>query len=338
MRRRAVIGVGVFGALAVLLWLRAGSPDLGSPDAVAAAKAPNARPAADVAPVPSGSRGLRPAPPSGLRPVDAEPIATGVPPPEVAGGVVCRLASGTSDLRGVTNLPHDFGIYQHGIAWASGRELHLNVHQPTEEVYVHLVGYVPMQLDVVRGADGRLRCDPEPVHLARGEAFISGLVRNAFGAGEGRVWVEGCGAHTWTDSDGSFELSVLPGACELRAFRRDGRFVARGTARLVQAKANDDVEVDLVLEEFPAAGLGVNIEETDRGIFLPYVLRGGGGYAAGLRRGDIVLEIDGEETVDLALGEFADRAMGQGGTDVELTVLRNGEELQFTVRRRTMGG
>jgi hypothetical protein len=251
---------------------------------------------------------------------------------------VCRLSSGTSEARGVANLPQAFGIYEQRSAWASGRELHLAIRGPQEEVYVHLVGYVPMQLDVVRDGDGRLRCNPDPVRLVRGEAFISGMVRNAFGASSGRVWVEGCGAHAVTDADGLYELSVLPGACELRAFRQDGRFVARGEPRMVQAKLNADVEIDLVVPEFPTAGLGVNIQEAERGILLQRVIRGGAGHASGLRSGDVVLEIDGEETVDLALGEFADRALGEGGTDVDLVVLRNGEELSVTVRRRVLDG
>jgi hypothetical protein len=259
------------------------------------------------------------------------------PPDDVAGGVVCRVAQRTTEQRGVANLAGPYGIYGHTIAWAAGRELHLGVHHPVGEVYVHLTGYQPVQIDVVPGPDGP-RCDPDPIRLVPGEAFVSGVVRNAFGAGQGRVWVEGCGAHAVTDADGAYELSVLPGACEVRAFRQDGVFTARGEAVIVQAEPRMDLDLDLVVPEFRTAGLGARVEETDRGILLRSVIAGGGAHASGLQDGDLVLSIDGEATVDLPLGDFVDRALGEDGTDVELLVLRGDEELEVTVRRRTMGG
>jgi hypothetical protein len=257
------------------------------------------------------------------------------PPEDVLGGVVCALTARTSEQRGVVNLAGPYGIWGHRAAWAAGRELHLAVHQPVGEVYVHLAGVQPIQLEVRGGPDG-LRCNPSPVTLKFGEAIVSGTVRNAFGSGQGRVWVEGCGAHAVTEPDGSYELSVLPGACEIRAFRQDGVFTARGQPVLVQAASRDDLDLDLVVPEFRTAGLGARVEETDDGILLRRVLHGGGAMASGLRGGDVVVEIDGELATDLPLGDFVDRALGPEGTDVQLVVLRGGEEIEVTVVRQTM--
>lgn len=259
------------------------------------------------------------------------------PPDDVVGGVVCALTARTSEQRGVANLAGPYGIYGHRTAWAAGRELHLAIHQPVGEVYVHLPGSQPLQLEIVAGPDGP-RCRPDPVSLVSGEALVSGSVRNAFGAGQGRVWVEGCGAHAVTESDGSYELSVLPGACEIRAFRQDGVFTARGHPVVIQAASRSDLELDLVVPEFRTAGLGARVEESDEGILLRRVLHGGGAHESGLRAGDIVVEIDGESATDLPLGEFVDLALGQDGTDVQLVVLRGGEEIEVTVRRRVMEG
>lgn len=258
------------------------------------------------------------------------------PPPEVHGGAVCQLTAATREQSGVVNLAGPYGIYGHRAAWVSGRELHLGVRRASGEAYVHFTGYAPIQLDIIQGPDGPI-CSPNPVAMVPGEAIVSGTVRNAYGAGQGRVWVEGCGAHAVTEADGSYELSVLPGACEVRAFRQDGVFTARGQPMLVQAGRNDDLELDLVVPEFQTAGLGARVEEIDEGVLLRRVLPGGAAEQGGLRSGDVVVEIEGENVVDLPLGDFVDIALGPEGSDVTLIVLRDGEEIEVTVQRRVMG-
>ncbi len=328
--KKAGIAALVLLALAALAWMF--WPDPPSAPAIEATSAPPvaARRRAAPRPPPLDIDRFR-----ALEEAARAPAAE--PPPEMARAVVCRLAARTLEQRGVANLAGPYGIWGHGAAWAAGQELRLSVDQPVEEVYLHFAGYQPTQIEIVHGPDG-LRCAPDPVHLVPGESLVSGVVRNAFGAGQGRVWVEGCGAHAVTEPDGSYELSVLPGACEVRAFRQDGVFVARGLPVLVQASARMDLELDLVVPEFRTAGLGARVEESDLGILLRRVLPGGGAQASGLRSGDLVLEIDGERTVDLPLGDFVDRALGEDGTDVELLVLRGDEEIAVTVRRSTMGG
>ena len=81
-------------------------------------------------------------------------------------------------------------------------------------------------------------------------------------------------------------------------------------------------------------GVGITISpvEDGSGFEILRVEAGGGAEEAGLQAGDILIRANGEEakTVDDT------RALVQGaaGTTVELTVLRDGKELTFTVERR----
>ncbi|MCP4872486.1 MAG: PDZ domain-containing protein [Proteobacteria bacterium] len=334
MRRSILLGCAVLGVLALATVLRADAP---APDPVEAARRANIAPP----PMPRiqpiafvrghAVRALARVDRS-LTPATATPIAAEEPPPWQSMGALCRLARGTSTVRGRANVDHSFGMLIQSPAWASGQELRLAMHAPADDVSVQLDGFAPTQVDIVMGPDG-LTCSPQPVRLERSNAYVSGLVDNAFGAEHASVWVEGCGARTDTEADGTYELSVAPGPCELRAFRSDGFFIARGPTVLIRPRAHDDIDVDLELPPHRTAGLGIHIREVEGGIVASRVREGGGAFAAGLRSGDLVVEIEGEIAVDLSLGDFADIAIGEPGTDVRIVVLRDGEDVPITVRR-----
>lgn len=57
---------------------------------------------------------------------------------------------------------------------------------------------------------------------------------------------------------------------------------------------------------------------------------------AGIRAGDIILGVDGEDVTSLSLDEIVDRVRGPSGTEVVLTLLREGEEasIEMTLVRR----
>jgi len=52
---------------------------------------------------------------------------------------------------------------------------------------------------------------------------------------------------------------------------------------------------------------------------------------AGLRQGDIVMEVDGVDVVGMVLEEVIARIKGQAGTDVDITLYRPEEQREFTV-------
>ena len=63
-------------------------------------------------------------------------------------------------------------------------------------------------------------------------------------------------------------------------------------------------------------------------------LAGSPAEAAGLRRGDVVLAIDGEATIGSTVNELVFKVRGEAGTDVTLTVRREEEEeLDITITR-----
>jgi len=84
------------------------------------------------------------------------------------------------------------------------------------------------------------------------------------------------------------------------------------------------------------AGLGLSIREHPYGIRVDDVGPDGAAAQAGIERGDVIVEIDGIETVDLDPSEFVRLGTGPEGSFVEVVVDRDGEELHALLDRRTM--
>lgn len=84
-------------------------------------------------------------------------------------------------------------------------------------------------------------------------------------------------------------------------------------------------------------GIGAFVNENDEG-FTEIVrpMAGQPAALAGLRAGDVVIGVDGESVIGQGLDEVVAQIRGPEGTEVTLTVRREGEEepLDFTVRRQ----
>ena len=59
----------------------------------------------------------------------------------------------------------------------------------------------------------------------------------------------------------------------------------------------------------------------------------GGATAAGILQGDLITRLDDTPTAGMSLDEFVTAAQGPAGSLVQLTVLRNQQELALTVTR-----
>lgn len=80
------------------------------------------------------------------------------------------------------------------------------------------------------------------------------------------------------------------------------------------------------LDEVAAAELGLS---QTRGLYLTTVVPEGAAARAGLSEGDVVIEIDGEQTYNFEeLASAIDRA--EVGEEIEIVVIRDGEELSLT--------
>lgn len=101
----------------------------------------------------------------------------------------------------------------------------------------------------------------------------------------------------------------------------------------------------LTAEEFAAymesasnsfVGIGVTVthREDDSGEDVISVVDGGPAQAAGILPGDTIIKVDGQSIAGLNTTQAKERIVGEEGTKVDITVLRNGEEKTFTVERQ----
>jgi carboxyl-terminal processing protease len=82
-------------------------------------------------------------------------------------------------------------------------------------------------------------------------------------------------------------------------------------------------------------GIGALLGERDERPVIVSVVSGGPASRAGLRSGDVILEVDGESVEDLAPEEIAPRVRGDEGTTVVISIFRpqTEETLEFSIVR-----
>ena len=81
------------------------------------------------------------------------------------------------------------------------------------------------------------------------------------------------------------------------------------------------------------AGIGVSIQYTEQGILVLDAISGGSAKEAGLRAGDLIIEVDGVSCVP-ADESGAGLITGEENTTVSITVLRDGETRAYVLTRR----
>ncbi len=84
-------------------------------------------------------------------------------------------------------------------------------------------------------------------------------------------------------------------------------------------------------------GVGVVLDLELRPPMIVDVVEGSPAQRAGLRRGDLILEIDGRSTITMAPQEIVGRLRGLPGTSVIVRVWRSGGELTVTLVRELIG-
>ena len=96
-------------------------------------------------------------------------------------------------------------------------------------------------------------------------------------------------------------------------------------------------EYKTYLEDFYNAyvGIGVTITEDEQagGMRIESVTPGGPADQAGVRVGDILLQVEGQDTLTLGMTGTRDLVRGEEGTAVTLLFLRDGEQLELTITR-----
>lgn len=95
-------------------------------------------------------------------------------------------------------------------------------------------------------------------------------------------------------------------------------------------------------EEFNAGlegtfeGIGAELAQEDGFITVVAPIKGTPAERAGIRPGDIIIEIDGESSTDITVLEAVTRIRGEKGTEVVLTVVREGERIEVPIIRDTI--
>ncbi len=85
-------------------------------------------------------------------------------------------------------------------------------------------------------------------------------------------------------------------------------------------------------------GIGVIIQQIDDYVTVMSCTEGGGAEAAGVMSGDQISKVDGVDAKGLSVDKVQDMVVGELGTEVTITFLRNGEEFERTIVRGEVKG
>lgn len=83
-------------------------------------------------------------------------------------------------------------------------------------------------------------------------------------------------------------------------------------------------------------GIGVELKAHDEGLQIVGIVEGGPAAAAKLQRGDIIVAIDNRPLKGMSLNQGADLITGPAGSNVHLTVIRDGRTGTVTLQRRNV--
>ena len=94
--------------------------------------------------------------------------------------------------------------------------------------------------------------------------------------------------------------------------------------------------VETMQNAYVGIGITITVREEEDGYDIMKVEPNGPAAEAGILAGDILTKANGTELGSLGVDGAAAIVKGEEGTTVEITVLRDGQELTFTVERRTI--
>lgn len=91
---------------------------------------------------------------------------------------------------------------------------------------------------------------------------------------------------------------------------------------------------DTMSNSYVGVGITVKARVDQQGIDIIDVTAGGPAAEAGLLAGDVLVAVDGSSTLGMELNAVSALIRGEEGTQVKLTVLRGGEQKDFTLTRK----
>jgi membrane-associated protease RseP (regulator of RpoE activity) len=151
--------------------------------------------------------------------------------------------------------------------------------------------------------------------------------------------VVGSSASAKTDASGQYRLDGAPSGTPftLRA-QKDGFRIRLVSGLHVDPRAT--VTRDLVLTSYDGGpglelgGIGANVTGSPEGIAFGAIYPGDPADRAGLKAGDRVIRVDGEDTDHMSVADTIQRLRGEVGTTVGVSVARaNGETMDVFITR-----
>ena len=88
--------------------------------------------------------------------------------------------------------------------------------------------------------------------------------------------------------------------------------------------------------EYVGIGITIQVNEDVDGLLVIQVNKNGPAYEAGIQAGDVMIAVGGVDIRGMTTDETATLVKGEEGTYVEITFLRDGEEITFSVERRAV--
>ena len=133
-----------------------------------------------------------------------------------------------------------------------------------------------------------------------------------------------------TNYDGEIDRDLLiEGA-------KQGLVAAVGDLYTVYMTADEATAYQAALHGEVGAGVGIEMALRDGYVRVLRTLPNNPAREAGVLAGDIIYKIDGEEVYAEDTETIANKLKGEPGTEVTLTVARDGEEKSFTMTRETI--
>lgn len=80
-------------------------------------------------------------------------------------------------------------------------------------------------------------------------------------------------------------------------------------------------------------GVGIQLETENENVVVKAPIEGSPAEQAGVQTGDVIIAVNGNGVRGQEISKIAERVRGPEGTEVEITVLRNEEEKDFTLKR-----
>ena len=117
---------------------------------------------------------------------------------------------------------------------------------------------------------------------------------------------------------------------------KKGLVKSLGDVYTVYMDSDESAEFYKDLHGDVGSGIGVEMGLRDGYVRVLRTLPDNPARKAGILAGDIIYKVDGEEVYNLSTDEIAKKVRGEDGTEVTVTVVRDGEEKSFTMKRETI--